>query len=85
MEAAIKHNKKVAIMPCGFKFFNNAVFRSKVIVEFGKPYYASEEMIEQYRSGDRRTSIGKFLSDVETRVRSLIFLAPTCKDVCAII
>jgi len=39
----------VPIIPCGLKYFNGNQFRSKVVVEFGRPYYASKETIEQYK------------------------------------
>jgi glycerol-3-phosphate O-acyltransferase/dihydroxyacetone phosphate acyltransferase len=39
--ASIKYNKTVYIVPCGLKYFKGHQFRSKVILEFGRPYLAS--------------------------------------------
>ncbi len=58
MQTTLDYNVKVTIIPCAFKYFQSHLFRSKCIVEFGKPYQASDEMIKQFQSSqDKKTSI----------------------------
>lgn len=51
---AVTHNVPVTIIPCGLKYFNSHQFRSKVVVEFGRPYQASEQMVKMYRESEKR-------------------------------
>ena len=37
--AMTKYNKKVCIIACGLNYFGGHRFRSKMIMEFGPPYY----------------------------------------------
>ena len=36
--AMAKYDKPVTIVPCGFHYYNQQNFRSKVIMEFGPAY-----------------------------------------------
>ena len=41
----VAHNTPVTIIPCGLKYFNSHQFRSKVVLEYGRPYQASQEIV----------------------------------------
>jgi len=38
----IKTNKNIQIIACGLNYYRPHKFRSKVILDFGKPYIVSE-------------------------------------------
>mmetsp|Transcript_43096 Transcript_43096/g.31471 ORF Transcript_43096/g.31471 Transcript_43096/m.31471 type:complete len:115 (+) Transcript_43096:697-1041(+) len=80
----LKHGKRVNIVPCGLKYFRRHEFRSKVIVEFGRPYQASEEIVQMYKTGDKRKAVGLFLKDIEERIREITLTAPSYKELQAI-
>ena len=77
---SVSHNVPVTIIPCGLKYFNHNQFRSKVLVEFGRPYVATNEMVEMYKTGDKRKAVSKFLKDIEERMREIIFTAPSYNE-----
>ena len=77
---SVTHNVPVTIIPCGLKYFNHKEFRSKVLVEFGRPYVATNEMVEMYKTGDKRKAVSMFLKDIEERMREIIFTAPSYNE-----
>ena len=83
---AVAHsNLPVTIIPCGLKYFHRHQFRSKVIVEFGRPYVAKKEMVDLYKESDKkRQAVSLFLKDMEERLREINFTAPTYNELQAI-
>lgn len=61
----IKSGKNVTIIPCGLKYFRRHQFRSKVILEFGRPYQASAKIVEMYKGEEKRKAVSLFLKDIE--------------------
>lgn len=53
-------------------------------MEFGRPYYASREMIEQYKGSDKRKAVSAFLKEIEERLREILFSAPSYGELQAI-
>ena len=45
------------IVPSGLKYFKRQEFRSKVILEFGRPYRPSKKMVEQFKAGEKRKAV----------------------------
>eukprot|EP00347_Sterkiella_histriomuscorum_P005857 403355010 len=81
---SVQYGKPVTVIPCGLKYFNHNEFRSKVILEFGRPYQATQEMVDMYKSGDKRKAVALFLKDIEERMREIIFTAPSYNELQAI-
>ena len=51
-----KYGKKVKLMPCTIHYYNQHIFRSKVFVEYGKPYEIPEEFFKQYETDKKAAS-----------------------------
>ena len=64
------------IVPCGMNYFHAHKFRSRAVVEFGAPIEIKQEYIDKYKEGDRRSSIGGLLSDIQTAVYDVTVNAP---------
>lgn len=44
----------VSIVPVGLNYFHPHKFRSRVVIEFGKPIIVDEQMAEQYEMNSRK-------------------------------
>lgn len=42
------------IIPSGLKYFKRQEFRSRVVLEYGRPYKPSRKLVEMYKSGEKR-------------------------------
>lgn len=49
------------IIPCGMNYFHAHKFRSRAVVEFGNPFSVPKELVDLYKSGERRVATGKLL------------------------
>jgi len=76
----MKYDKLVSIIPCGLKYFKGHRFRSKVIIEFGRPYQANERTVRMYEKGDKRKAVQIFLKDIEERMREITLTAPSYNE-----
>lgn len=82
---AVNHNIPVTIIPCGLKYFNRHQFRSKVILEFGRPYIAPQKTIDLYKEADKKkAAVSMFLKDIEERMREITLTAPSYNELQAI-
>ncbi|TID15254.1 putative glycerol-3-phosphate o-acyltransferase protein [Venturia nashicola] len=66
----------LTIIPCGMNYFHAHKFRSRAVVEFGTPVDVPTELIELYKTGDRRAAVGKLLDDVYNALVSVTVTAP---------
>jgi glycerol-3-phosphate O-acyltransferase/dihydroxyacetone phosphate acyltransferase len=69
-------NCGLTIIPCGMNYFHAHKFRSRAVVEFGTPVKVSTDLIEHYKTGDRRAAVGKLLDDVYAALVSVTVTAP---------
>lgn len=60
-----KYGKSVTIIPCGLKYFKRHQFRSKVIIEFGRPYKPPQKIVDLYKGPEKRKAVSLFLKDIE--------------------
>jgi len=51
----------VTVVPCGMNYFHAHKFRSRAVVEFGTPVEIPPELVQKYKSGERREAVGKVL------------------------
>jgi glycerol-3-phosphate O-acyltransferase/dihydroxyacetone phosphate acyltransferase len=65
------------IIPSGLKYFKRQEFRSKVVVEYGRPYKPSRKLIDMYKMGQKRQAVGIMLKDLEIRMREVTMTAPS--------
>ncbi|KAJ5544963.1 Phospholipid/glycerol acyltransferase [Penicillium sp. DV-2018c] len=65
------------IVPCGMNYFHAHKFRSRAVIEFGTPIEVPRELVEQFKKGDRRESVGALL---EIIYGSLVAVTVTSPD-----
>ena len=65
------------IVPCGMNYFHAHKFRSRAVVEFGPPVDVPTELVDMYRSGERREATRQLL---ETVYQSLVAVTVTSPD-----
>ena len=65
------------IIPCGMNYFHAHKFRSRAVVEFGNPIEVPKELVELYKSGERREAVGQLL---DTVYQSLVAVTVTSPD-----
>ena len=66
----------VKIIPVGMNYFHPHKFRSRCVIEFGKDITVESELVEQYKSGNRREAIQSVLDTVTKGLQSVTTLAP---------
>ncbi|KAL8724949.1 MAG: hypothetical protein Q9181_006600 [Wetmoreana brouardii] len=65
------------IIPCGMNYFHAHKFRSRAVVEFGSPIEVPKELVELYKSGERREATRQLL---ETVYQALVAVTVTSPD-----
>lgn len=65
------------IIPCGMNYFHAHKFRSRAVVEFGSPIEVPKELVDMYRSGERREATRQLL---ETIYQALVAVTVTSPD-----
>lgn len=69
-------NANVKIVPVGMNYFHAHKFRSRAVIEFGKPIEPTAELVEEYKNGNKREATGQLLDTVFNGLRSVTTLAP---------
>ena len=67
----------LTIVPCGMNYFHAHKFRSRAVVEFGPPVDIPKELVEMYRTGERREATRQLLEIV---YQSLVAVTVTSPD-----
>ncbi|KAL8769094.1 MAG: hypothetical protein Q9209_004880 [Squamulea sp. 1 TL-2023] len=65
------------IIPCGMNYFHAHKFRSRAVVEFGSPIEVPRELVDLYKSGDRREATRQLL---EMIYQALVAVTVTSPD-----
>jgi glycerol-3-phosphate O-acyltransferase/dihydroxyacetone phosphate acyltransferase len=65
------------IVPCGMNYFHAHKFRSRAVVEFGNPVDIPKELVELYKSGERREAVSQLL---DTVYQALVAVTVTSPD-----
>lgn len=65
------------IVPCGMNYFHAHKFRSRAVIEFGNPIEVPKELVEQFKQGERRESVGALL---EIIYQGLVAVTVTSPD-----
>jgi glycerol-3-phosphate O-acyltransferase/dihydroxyacetone phosphate acyltransferase len=71
-------NCGLKIVPCGMNYFNAHKFRSRCVVEFGRPLEINPELVKMYTgsSEERKTAIGTVLNKVQEALRAVTVTTP---------
>ena len=64
------------IVPCGMNYFHAHKFRSRAVIEFGTPIDVPPELVEQFKQGDRRESVGALLEIIYGSLVSVTVTSP---------
>jgi glycerol-3-phosphate O-acyltransferase/dihydroxyacetone phosphate acyltransferase len=67
----------VKIVPCGMNYFHAHKFRSRAVIEFGNPIEVPPELVQMYKSGQRREAVGSLL---DTIYQGLVAVTVTSPD-----
>ena len=73
---AANPNCGLKIVPCGLNYFHAHKFRSRAVVEFGSPLDIPEELVEQYRRGERREAVKVLLEIIYNSLVSVTVTSP---------
>ncbi|KAG0648914.1 putative acyltransferase [Hyphodiscus hymeniophilus] len=65
------------IVPCGMNYFHAHKFRSRAVIEFGNPVEVPKELVELYKSGERRGAVSQLL---DTVYQALVAVTVTSPD-----
>jgi glycerol-3-phosphate O-acyltransferase/dihydroxyacetone phosphate acyltransferase len=65
------------IVPCGMNYFHAHKFRSRAVIEFGNPVDVPPELVELYKSGERREAVSQLL---DTVYQALVAVTVTSPD-----
>lgn len=65
------------IVPCGMNYFHAHKFRSRAVVEFGTPLDVPTELVDMFRSGERREATRRLL---EIIYQALVAVTVTSPD-----
>lgn len=75
LDAHLKHNVQVPIVPVGLNYFKGHRFGGRVVVEFGTPIHITETILAQAET-DKRGATEAVLQMVTTGMRSVIVPTP---------
>lgn len=76
-ETIIKTGQVPVIIPSGIKYFKRQEFRSRAIIEYGRPYRPTVKMVNLYKNKEKRKAITLMLKDLESKMRDVIMTAPS--------
>lgn len=74
---AVNPDSGLKIIPCGMNYFHAHKFRSRAVVEFGTPIEVPLDLVELYKSGERRQATAQLL---DTIYQSLVAVTVTSPD-----
>ncbi|GAB7365930.1 hypothetical protein MBLNU230_g7258t1 [Neophaeotheca triangularis] len=69
-------NCGVTIVPVGMNYFHAHKFRSRAVIEFGSPVSIEPELVEMYKSGNRRDAIAAVLQTVYDALVAVTVTSP---------
>lgn len=74
--AVAKHSDiEVNIVPCGLNYFHPNKFRSRAVLEYGRPIKVTQEMGDDYKK-DARGTVNKLMKEIHTALKAVTTQAP---------
>lgn len=72
------------IIPSGLKYFKQHEFRSRAVIEYGRPYIVSQKLVNMYKTGDKRKAVAIMLKDLQERMHEVMMVAPSYNELQAV-
>ena len=73
---ALAQDTQVTVVPVGLNYFHAHKFRSRAVVEFGDPVPISSELVDNFKNGKRRESVGELLGSIYQALAAVTMTAP---------
>ena len=73
---ALAQDTEVTVVPVGLNYFHAHKFRSRAVVEFGDPVPISPELVDNFKNGKRRESVGVLLGSIYQALAAVTMTAP---------
>lgn len=73
---AVNPDSGLKIVPCGMNYFHAHKFRSRAVVEFGPPVDVPPELVELYKTGERREATRQLLEIVYQALVAVTVTSP---------
>lgn len=75
---AVNPGLQVQIVPVGLSYFHPERFRSRAVVEFGKPIPVPQDLVEHFKRGGsaKRDATGKLLDVIYAALKTVTLRAP---------
>jgi glycerol-3-phosphate O-acyltransferase/dihydroxyacetone phosphate acyltransferase len=64
------------IVPCGMNYFHAHKFRSRAVIEFGTPLEVPQELVEMYKTGEKREAVSQLLDMVYQALVAVTVTSP---------
>jgi glycerol-3-phosphate O-acyltransferase/dihydroxyacetone phosphate acyltransferase len=73
---AMAQGTNVSIVPVGMNYFHAHKFRSRAVIEFGDPVHIPPGLVDSFKDGKRRESIGSLLGGITQSLAAVTMSAP---------
>ena len=73
---ALAQNTKLTVIPVGMNYFHAHKFRSRAVVEVGDPVEIPPELVDNFKNGRRRESVGTLLGSISQSLAAVTMTAP---------
>lgn len=69
---------RLSIIPCGMNYFHAHKFRSRAVIEFGRPIHVHPDQVEAYKAGgnSRRNAVGSLLETIYNGLAAVTQISP---------
>lgn len=71
-------NCELSIVPCGMNYFHAHKFRSRGVIEFGRPIHVHPDQVEAFKAGgtSKRNAVGSLLETIYEGLESVTQISP---------
>ncbi|KAJ5664436.1 acyltransferase [Penicillium longicatenatum] len=71
-------NCGLSIVPCGMNYFHAHKFRSRAVIEFGRPIHVHPDQVEAFKAGgtSKRNAVGSLLETIYEGLESVTQISP---------
>lgn len=73
---SLSEGTRVTVVPVGMNYFHAHKFRSRAVVEFGDPVEISSDLVNNFKDGKRRESVGELLGSIYQSLAAVTVTAP---------
>jgi glycerol-3-phosphate O-acyltransferase/dihydroxyacetone phosphate acyltransferase len=73
---SLAEGTRVTVIPVGMNYFHAHKFRSRAVVKFGDPVEISSDLVNNFKSGKRRESVGALLGSIYQSLAAVTVTAP---------